>query len=358
MTHRALHGLCCVVAALLGCYSSFEPPQSGELIAEDAAVMVVDPSDRCAASDARDPLVPRDGETCYELIAHNGGWEGDPLEVLQDEHIDQLYYGIPWPEGSVATRFGAQQDDRTSLHRWLLFESNSGTPGLVERNAFGVPFSTDATLIAGWSVGGCNVELPSDMGIELASPSSGKTLMVQWHYLNLTGENQHDASRIQICVVPRSERRHVGSITILGTEDVGGVDGMPVGVESTYAGTCLNRTAEPITIVALWPHMHLLGTGAHAELIASDGTATSVFDKPFRHDENVHYAMTPQLVVAPGERLRTSCTYFNSSPQVVRYGISVLQETCYQLAFSYPAGALDKPMLYGLIGATNICWGD
>jgi hypothetical protein len=31
---------------------------------------------------------------------------------------------------------------------------------------------------------------------------------------------------------------------------------------------------------------------------------------------------------------------------------------CYQFAFSYPAGALEKPGNFSLIGATNTCWGD
>jgi hypothetical protein len=372
MTHRASYGLCCIAAALVGCWSSFERPiedtieddgiggragTAGEPIVEDAGAMLIDPSDRCAAEGALEPLAPRDDETCYELLTHNGSWEGDPFEIVSGEHMDQFYYEIPWPEGSVATRFGVQQDDRTSVHRWLLFESNSGSPGLIERNAIGTAFETDATLIAGWSVGGCNVELPSDMGIELTSPTSGKKLLAQWHYANNTSEIQHDASRIQICIVPRSARTHVGSVTVLGTEAIGGLEGMPVGVESTYSSACLNEAADPITVVAFWPHMHQLATSMRTELVSVDGIATSVFDKPFRHEESVHYAMTPRVVIAPGEKLRTSCTYFNSSPYSVHFGLSVVQETCYQFAFSYPAGALDKPLL-SLIGATNICWGD
>ena len=390
--HRASYALCCAVVALAGCWSSFERPNddanegdgvggnagmggagmggagiggagtggsagaAGEPIAEDAGrTPTDDPSNRCNAEGAFEPLDARDGETCYELLAHNGAWEGDPLELIQDEHFNQLYYDIPWPDESVATRFGVQQDDRTSLHHGLVFESNSGARGLIEHDPLGLPFETDATLIAGWAVGGCNVELPSDMGLELAGPSSGKKLMVQWHHFNLTGENQYDASRVQICVVPRSARAHIGSITILGTEGLGGSQGLPMGVERTYGSSCLNATAEPVTIVAIWPHMHERGISAHAELVDGDGTATSVFDKPFWHEENVHYAMTPQVVVAPGQALRTACTYLNNSGYSTGYGISLIQEQCYQFVFSYPAGALDKPFTYGFIGATNIC---
>jgi hypothetical protein len=330
---------------------------AGEPIIEDAGRSpAVDPSNGCNAESAFESLVARDSETCYELLAHNGGWEGDPLVLVQDEHLNQLYYDIPWPDGAVATRFGVQQDDRTSVHRGLVFEINAGSHGLVERDALGGPLTPDATLIAGWSVGGCNVELPSDVGLELAGPSTGKKLMVQWHHFNLTGETQHDASRFQICVAPRSSRTHIGSVTILGNESLNGLSAVPAGVETAYDSTCRNVTMDPVTIIALWPHMHERGTRVRVELVGAENAAVTVFDKPFRHDANVHYTMTPRVVVMPGETLRTSCTYVNDSPDATGWGISLIQELCYQVAFVYPAGALDNPWIPSLIGATNICW--
>jgi len=320
-----------------------------------------DPLNPCDDEGAREPLAARVGEVCYELPLHNGDGE-EPFEVLQDEAITQTYYEVPWPAGSIATRFGLQQDDRTSLHRALLFEATGGAPGQLERNAIGTFLGQDARVIAGWATGGCNVELPSDMGIELAAPDSGKLLLVQWQHFNMTGETQRDASRFQICTAPRESRPNIGSVTVLGTEDLGGQEGMPAGEVSTYSGDCLNRTEEDVFIAMYWPHMHELGEFWRASIVLEDGSEVgSVAERAFEHDQNAyyHYGESDQrIALGPGQKLRTACRYFNSRSFNVMYGPSLVFEQCYSYVFAHPAGALDKPDNLSLIGATNTCWGD
>lgn len=306
----------------------------------------------CEVSGAFEPLVVRAGETCYDLRAHNGNGV-DPFEVQPDESMNQLYYEIPWGEDQVATRYGGDYDNIGVLHRWLLFASDQGTPGTVDRNVTGTTMGTNAQLLAGWAQGGCNVEFPEDFGLELPGPSTGKTLMIQWQHLNLTGTAQPDATGVQICTVPRSERAHIGSITWLGTEDLNGLTGMPPGVESTFTSRCINDADEPITLVALWPHMHQLGTEVALDAIGVDGSTRPILTRTYAFDYNQHYYVNASL--QPGEQVRTSCTYFNSTAYSVGFGQSVIQEMCFMFAFSYPAHALDNGVI-SLWGATNTCW--
>jgi hypothetical protein len=63
-------------------------------------------------------------------------------------------------------------------------------------------------------------------------------------------------------------------------------------------------------------------------------------------------------VIKPGEKVRAECTFNNTTQMEVDFGQSSKMEMCYQFAFSYPAGALDKPGNASLIGANNTCWGD
>jgi hypothetical protein len=133
---------------------------------------------------------------------------------------------------------------------------------------------------------------------------------------------------------------------------------MPPGVESKFDGTCLNETSAPITIVALWPHMHEIGINMYSEVIRAGGMVEPVFDKPFQFDHQIHYDLDPYIVLQPGDKIRAECTFFNSTNAAVAFGQSTKQEMCYQFAFSYPVGALDKPENISLIGATNTCWGD
>lgn len=322
------------------------PPMVGE---QPAIPLPENYDNACELSGAYDPLVPRDGEVCYEFRAHNGNGV-DPYEVQRDESYNQIYYEIPWAEDTVATRIGGDYDNVQVLYRWLMFASDVGTPGTVERNVTGTTLFTNAQLLAGWSTGGCTVELPQDFGLALPGPSTGKTLMIQWHHLNLTGTEQPDATTVQVCTVPRSERAHIGGMTMLGTEDL---NDMPAGAESKRSGSCLNETAEPITLVALWPYMHELGTEVALDALAPNGAARQLFDRPYQHDFNQHYLVNAAL--APGEKVRTTCTYFNNTAQTVGFGQSATQEMCFVFAFSYPAGALDNGVI-SLFGPTNTCW--
>jgi hypothetical protein len=317
-----------------------------------------------SSSAAYQPLVARDGEVCYDFLTHNGGFEGDPFVVQPDESYNQLYYDIPWPDGTVATRFGADFDNLGVLHHWLGFETKENFPhGHVATNVTGsvggvVGGDTDAKLFGGWAVGGCNVEFPSDMGLQLPNATSGMKIMIQWHHYNFTGVPQLDASKVQVCTVPANVRPNVGGLTWLGTENFNGPFGMPPGVESKFSGTCLNETSAPITIVAFWPHMHEIGTHMFTEVLRGGTTAETVFDKPFQFDHQIHYDLDPYVVLQPGDKIRAECTFFNGTSGNVAFGQSTTQEMCYQFAFSYPVGALDKADNLSLIGATNTCWGD
>jgi hypothetical protein len=310
----------------------------------------------CKAEEAFEPLVQRDGEVCYEFLTHNGAGEGDPFIVTGGEAYNQLYYDIPWPADSIATRYGGDYDNIEVLHHWLAFESTRGVEGQVDRNVLGWVAGDEATMIGGWASGGCTVEYPSDMGLELGDPADGKKVMIQWHHYNFTGTDQADASKIQICTVPRSARPKIAGITFLGTEDFQW--GMPPGEESKFGGTCLNETNEDITIVQLMPHMHRIGTNMYTEVIRMDGTIEPMFDQPFSNENQINYSLDPFIVMKPGDRIRAECTFFNKTQAAVNFGQSTDAEMCYQFAVAHPIGALNKPGNPSFIGALNTCWGD
>jgi hypothetical protein len=321
----------------------------------------------CDATAAYQPLVARDGEMCWEFLTHDGDGVS-PFQVVPDESYNQIYYDVPWPADHVATRFGAAFDNEEVLHHWLGFETNETTPaGTVAKNVTGSTGGSlgggwESKLFGGWAVGGCNVEFPAEMGLELPDPGGNLKVMIQWHHFNYTGTVQPDSSRIQVCTVPGATRPHVGGLTWLGTEALGNDflpgDGTLPGQTTKHTGTCLNETAEDITIVAFWPHMHEIGTHMYTEVIRADGMVETVFDKPFRFNYQVHYDLDPYVVLNAGDKIRAECTFVNMTQEEVDFGQSTKEEMCYQFAFSYPAGALDKPGNDSLIGATNTCWGD
>jgi hypothetical protein len=304
-------------------------------------------------------LVPREGETCYDFKVHGGQTLDDTKFMVPPdvELYEQFYYKVPWPADQVATGYATISDNAAVLHHWLLFSTNEAQPEGAHINApLPTLIGTDPILLAGWAVGGPNLVMPDDVGMELPNP--GRTMNVQWHFYNSTSMAQGDASSVQICTVPKSTRPNVGGITWMGTEDLNGNvwaggPGMPAGQESTFTTSCRpGRSDIPIHIMGFEPHMHRIGKRMQTSVI-SGGMKASIFDKPFVFGSETHYFEEYDL--KPGDTLETSCTFFNDNNFGVPFGESTDTEMCYQFTFHYPAHAITNGA-FSLLGVTDTCW--
>jgi hypothetical protein len=300
-------------------------------------------------------LTPRPGEVCYELLNHGAQRAGDtsPFMVAQGESYEEFIHKVPWPPGSVATRFGSRLDNLSVLHHWLMFtspldESYDGS----HSTTIGTQIGNEAELVAGWALGGRNVEFPADVGLRL--PDEGM-INVQWHFNNHGETAAPDASTVQVCTVPVATRSNTLSMTWLGTEDV--LSGIPPHQVSEFSGTCRSRSEAPITVWALWPHMHLIGRSQTTVVERANGTLEPVFHKPFDFNKQVHYELEPPVVLQRGDKIKVTCTYENTNDNTVYLGETSADEMCYQFAMAYPAGALNNGA-FSLTGAINTCWGD
>jgi hypothetical protein len=308
--------------------------------------------DQCERPGAFDALVANSPEeTCYDFRVHGRSGVGDTskFSIRTGETYNQFYYAIPWEAGAVSTRFGSDFDNLEVLHHWLAFGQQFGmSPGTVEPGVLGTTLFTDAELIAGWAIGGCTTTYPDDVGVKL--PSTG-VIMVQWHHFNNTGGLTEDGSAVQICTVPAGSRPNTAGLTFLGTELLS----IPAGMMGKAAGTCTNDSSGPITIIGFTPHMHEIGIHMTSEVARAAGGSDVVFDMPFQFDYQTNYTMNPHVVLQPGDRITSTCTWQNESFAAVNFGQSTKAEMCYQFALSYPYGALNNGVP-SLIGATNTCW--
>ena len=326
------------------------PPTYGSIVRPDSP-------DVCAGDPKQfEPLVARPGETCYEFRVHgqNGTTDTSKFSVAPGQSYSQWYYDVPWPAGTIATRFGAKFDNLQVLHHWLAFSITSGAQpaGTVQTNVTGTTLGQGAELIGGWAVGGCNVEFGAEMGLKL--PSTGK-IMIQWHHYNSTNTAQMDGTLVQFCTVPAGGKPNIGGLTFLGTENFNGLAGMPARTVSNFSGTCTNNSGKPITIKGWNPHMHLLGVNMKSVVQHTNGQSETVFDHPFLFDHQVNYFLDPGYVLQPGDRITSTCTFNNTTAAPVAFGQSTTAEMCYQFTFAYPYGALNNGVI-SLIGATNTCW--
>lgn len=321
-------------------------------------IITADTTDNCANDPSQfQPLVAQPGETCYEFPVHGVSSPTDTSKftVPTGQSYNQYYFNVPWPKGTVATRFGAKFDQLAVLHHWLGFSTTTNTAaGTVQANVTGTTLGDGANLIGGWAIGGCNVNLGPDIGLTLPDPGTGQ-IMIQWHNYNSTGAPVQDGSAVQFCTMPASARAHIGGLTFLGTENLDGLAGMPAGQTSQFSGACTNNSGKPIIIKGWDPHMHLLGTHMTSIVTHMDGTQETIFDHPFLFDHQVNYVLPNGYELEPGEKITSTCTFDNTTSAPVGFGTSTTQEMCYQFTYSYPLGALNNGVI-SLIGAQNTCW--
>jgi hypothetical protein len=311
------------------------------------------------------PLKPGPGETCYEFKTHQSTTAVDdvPYDVgPTGEHYEQFYFKVPWPKDTVATSYATISDNAKVLHHWLLFSTNEQNPeGFHKTAPLPTLIGTNPILLAGWAVGGPNLVAPDQVGFELPDP--GSTINVQWHFYNSTSTDQKDASKVQICTVPKAMRAHVGGVTWLGTEDLGGNKwtlgmGMPPHMTSTFTTTCTPgrkglAATDSIHIIGFEPHMHKIGKHMTTKVTHMDGMIETIFDQPFNFGSETHYFKDYEL--KPGEKLTTSCTFDNTSDVGVPFGESSDTEMCYQFTFAWPAHSISNGAP-SLLGVPDTCW--
>lgn len=302
-----------------------------------------------AAGGGLDPQQP----TCFEFRNHGQPVAGDTTKysILPGEQYVCNHFHVPWNEPAEMVGWQTLFDNRQVLHHWLLYSVPAGPADGTFEPCIGTHLLQDAQLVAGWAVGGNDVDMPEDVGLRMPGPD--RTFLLEWHFYNSTSAVQVDGSAASICVLPAGTRTHTAGLTWLGTENFNGPLGMPPGQVSDFGGTCINDSGAPITIFRLWPHMHQWGRHMTSVVHRASGATEEVFSMPF--DFNFQVSYPANVTLMPGESIRSTCRFNNQSLGPVAFGPSSDQEMCYQFAFSYPAGALDNGVL-SLVGATNTCW--
>jgi Copper type II ascorbate-dependent monooxygenase, C-terminal domain len=298
------------------------------------------------------------GTTCYQLRNHGQSTPGDttPYSIVPGEQYVEFFYTAPWKVASELVSWRTIYDNRKVLHHWLLYTTVGSSMDGTIAPSIGTHIGDNAELLAGWAVGGSDVNMPDGVGLRLPAPGEG--LMAEFHFYNTGDATEMDASAVEVCVVPADTLAPTAGMTWLGTENFNGPAGMPPKVQSEFSGTCTpSRTgmndSDPIHVFTFWPHMHTYGRHMNSLVNRANGTQEQVFDKPFDFNYQVVYPAAVDLY--PGDTITSTCTFLNTSNASVAFGPSTTQEMCYQFAFSYPAGALDNGVL-SLVGATNTCW--
>ena len=279
----------------------------------------------CDGVAATQPLVPREGETCYEFRVH-GAEATDAFTVPAGESINRFHYDVPWPAGTTATRFGADLDNVDVVHHLLVLETASPAPAGVVSEPPQLGYGEDTALLTSWKVGGCHLAMPDGVAMEL--PDSGRMIAVAWHHFNDSGAPQLDRSAVQICTVPGGTRADVADMVWVPV-DPDSVEGTTNRVDTH----CPNESSTPVTLLALWSGLGGIAE-MRTEILRVDGSTEPVFEGQVGLAAKMQRRFDPAPLLAPSDSIQTTCTVPFGSPSDGR---------CGQFALAYPANTLGTP---------------
>jgi len=278
------------------------------------------------------------GETRRDLKANQSG--GKYPVPSSNNTADYHCFTFPaFPSGQHVHGWAPIIDESRVLHHWLLFGTTNGSTATT---GVGCQLAVTNTLIAGWAPGGSNAVLPENPGgISLnLDPSAYPFYVMQIHYVNTTGSTLPDASGVEFCT--GGSRDNIAGMMTLGSNGIS----IPAHGTGTATGVCNSTTngsdaistdGSSIYVVSTSPHMHLTGTKFVTQH-ANHPDLSNIQDWNF--DVQVHYNQNPVREVRPGEKLTTTCTYFNPTGSTIGFGPATTQEMCYDFAMVYPYGKL------------------
>jgi hypothetical protein len=282
-------------------------------------------------------------ETNFEVRAHAPGGQGGFQVPAQG--ADDLYqcfaFKAPFTEPRQAVAWAPIIDDERVVHHWILYR----TPSPQEDGGVfpcDVSLQVSAEFVAGWAPGGGNVLMPEGVGLELGDPNDWYVLQVHYHN---TAHHQDavDASGVAFCM-PDEPRPQTAGVLTLGTTSLNIPAGAVAHEETGNCGGLLTLFwPGDLHIIGSSPHMHELGRGFHTELVRAGGVTEVVTDVPvFNFESQGMYFNTPEIVVHPGESLRTTCVFDNPGAEMVHFGEGTADEMCFNFVLAYPIQQLNN----------------
>jgi hypothetical protein len=270
-----------------------------------------------------------------QFLAHAEGGAGAFRVPGSSGNVNKCFAFRSTFDGTTqATAFGPRVDQSRVLHHLILFATD--TPqrdGAVFDCDGNMP--RDARFLAGWAPGNTGSVLPPDVGMEL--PGNAGWFILQVHYWNTTPDAADDASGIQLCTTA-TPRAHVAAVHTLGSLDIAVP---PRSDAREVVGECRPTAREPVHVIGATAHMHRMGRALRTEVFRGGDAARRdmMLNVPsYSFDSQVSTPL--DMVLMPGDVLRTTCTYQNTTSATAYFGERTEDEMCFNFVLAWPAGGL------------------
>ncbi|XP_019631108.1 PREDICTED: DBH-like monooxygenase protein 1 homolog [Branchiostoma belcheri] len=203
----------------------------------------------------------------------------------------------------------------------------------------------EGSLVMAWGIGGGDVVYPEHVGYPIDDDENGGHLLMEVHYDNpqlMSGI--HDSSGVRMTYTPDLRDNDVGTFVVGVIVNKYHVI-PPHAVDFTSVGFCnsqcltafLEELGEPIKIIGVMLHSHLLGVRLNTRLI-HEGVET-VIAQDDNYDFNLQNTrmLQEEVTVYPGDTLINECIYNSAHKDTVTYGgLGTPDEMCESFFLYYP----------------------
>ncbi len=260
-----------------------------------------------------------------------------PFQIpAEGEDIYQCFVlPLNLPNGASVAAVEIHPGNRKVLHHTILYLNNNGEALAKDKETagpgyrcFGGPGVRAAGSLGGWVPGAKPHVLPA--GTATAVPPNADVVM-QNHY-HPSGKSETDQSELGIYFAKGPIDKTVFSIPMMHRDLT-----IPAG-DAHYLVTSSFVTPIDLEVIAIAPHMHLLGRDMKVTATLPDGHVTSmIWIKDWDFNWQGQYQYKTPLSLPKGTKIELQTIYDNSSnnpknpnapPQLVHWGENTTDEMC------------------------------
>jgi hypothetical protein len=256
--------------------------------------------------------------------------EGFPVPAA-DNHHQCFNLPVPFERQEQAIAWAPVIGDARVVHHWILYAVRGTSTNCSQSKRF----------IFGWAPGGKAAKMPPNIGHEL--PNNDERMLLEVHYANpMAIPGIKDRTGVAICTIKTPRPTEAGVISLGNV----GFRIPPRARDYVVTGNCgallTSQLAEPLHVLASFPHMHRNGTAFKTTLTAQGKPSATVVEvkKWDFYDQVGYWHDHEQLVVNKGDSLTTTCTYTNNTDQAVSFGENTENEMCFNFMTVYPISAV------------------
>jgi len=228
-------------------------------------------------------------------------------------------------EDVYITNFAAQSP--TGTHHTVLSIASGGTAG--PDGDFDCSATTlGMVMLYASGLGTSPLDFPPDVAVRV---TAGQQLLLNLHLFNTSDQPLGGDTAILIKKVGDATGYQLAEMVFAGTALISiPSDGQP---HSVTGGCAANQS---YTLMAVWPHMHQIGTHMKVQHTTSNGVEV-LHDRDYAFAEQRYYLQSPTVPVAQGDRIDVTCTYVNNTGHTVSFGDGSNDEMCFGGLYRYPA---------------------